>query len=321
MRFLFNLLNHNKLGQSSLEDPIGIVAHQLRALGHYAAWDPKNESLYPAGEGINIIVEGFTKDSVNFMKNAHEHGCRFIIIATEEPTNTGGFNHSTIDNDREMYQRQQMFPEAAKYASGIFYLVPGDHVGKWYNQFAPSAYVELGYARTMFRNPIPDSKRVHDFGFFGSLTRRRLTILKKIARAIGTEKAVLVESSFPTQKIRDDKMQTCKVILQIRKNEKMGLVSSSRCNTALNLGCAVFAEPHELSDPWDKIVRFSHHDPWNDTRNFCADAVLVRTAWKGIHAAQYDKFRTRLTPEFCIGRAFKEIGFDPDKSLSAVVAA
>ena len=38
LRFLFNLMNHNKVGQRSLEDVIGIIGHMLRALGHEANW-------------------------------------------------------------------------------------------------------------------------------------------------------------------------------------------------------------------------------------------------------------------------------------------
>jgi hypothetical protein len=32
--------------------------------------------------------------------------------------------------------------------------------------------------------------------------------------------------------------------------------------------------------------------------------------WKPIYARQFDTFRTMLTPDFCVGRAFREIGMD-----------
>ncbi|MEK7749585.1 MAG: hypothetical protein AAB277_01250, partial [Planctomycetota bacterium] len=82
------------------------------------------------------------------------------------------------------------------------------------------------------------------FGFFGSLSRRRLKILKTLARYIGSEKAIRVVSDFPTQDERDAAMRSARVILQIRKYDEMGLVSSSRCNTALCNGRPVIAEPH-----------------------------------------------------------------------------
>jgi len=318
MRFLVNMLNHSPDGQRSLEDVIGIFGQQLRELGHEIAWDPKNTQWYPANEGINIMVEGFTDGSIFEIKRAYDQGCRFIYLATEEPT-PKGFNHG---RDLEMVKRQAKFEEAARYCEGIFYLVPGQHVHDWYNQFKPAAYVELGHARVL-RRPDPPARKF-DFGFFGSLTPRRHRILKMLAKV---PLVVYVDSSFPDQATRDQRIQQCKVVLQLRKHAEMGLVSSSRCNTALNLGCAVLAEPHDqaLSKPWDEIVRFSKYDPVTEPKAFAADAIMVKAAWRGVHLAQYEKFKTLLTPDYCVGRAFREIGFDlnnydPGKLLQRTAA-
>lgn len=296
-QFLFNLFNHNPLGQRSLEDPMGIVGHQLQALGHRVVWESKNDHLLMGDSGINLLVEGFTPGSTQVIAAAHERGARFVIIATEEPT-PRGFNHGL---DLEMVKRQAEFPNAAKFAEGILYLVPGDHVRDYYSQFAPSAYVELGYAPTLVR-PGDWAEPTYDFGFFGSLSKRRLKLLKKLAKAIGTQRAVRVEATFPSQVDRDRIMREARVIVQIRKHDQMGLVSSTRCNTALCLGRPVIAEPHALSKPWDEVIKFSDTD-----ESFLMDAILMRTAWKGVHAAQFEKFKQRFTPDFCIGRALREI--------------
>lgn len=286
------------MGVRSLEDPMGIIGHQLRALGHKVVWQPKNDIFVAADSGYNIIIEGFTPYSTQVIANAHAQGARFICIATEEPT-PKGFNHG---RDREMVKRQAEFPNAAKFFDGILYLVPGDHVRDWFSQFAPTAYVELGYAPTLPR-PSDWIEPQFDFGFFGSVSTRRLKILKKLAKAIGSEKAVRVEGTFPSQTERDRIMREARVIVQIRKHEEMGLVSSSRCNTALCLGRPVVAEPHLLSKPWDEIVKFSA-----SLDAFYNDCLMARSMWKGLHASQMAKFRERLTPEFCIGRALREIG-------------
>jgi hypothetical protein len=299
-QLLFNLFNHNVLGQRSLEDPMGIVGHQLKALGHNVVWEPKNDRFLMPDSGINVIVEGFTPGSTEVLRRAHAQGARFLFIATEEPT-PKGFNHG---RDAEMVKRQSEFPRAAEFAEAILYLVPGAHVHDWYNQWAPAAYIELGYAPSLVRAP-DGVEPQFDFGFFGSLSKRRLKILKALARFIGTEKAVRVEATFPDQVTRDRIMREARVILQIRKYDEMGLISSTRCNTALCLGRPVVAEPHSASDdsPWPQIVKFA-----KDLDHFMNLAVMTRAmGYKGVHAAQFAKFKEMLTPQHCLGRALAEV--------------
>jgi hypothetical protein len=268
---------------------MGIIGNQLQALGHKVVWESSNEHWVTRDAGINLVVEGFTPFSTDAIRRGHECGARFICIATEEPTSTG-FNHG---RDPEMVRRQTEFSNTAKYFDGIFYLVPG--AGEWYKQLAPSAYVELGYAPTLVR-PGDTVQPQFDFGFFGSLSRRRLRILKQLARYIGSEKAVRVEATFPDQIIRDKVMREARVIVQIRKHDEMGLVSSSRCNTALCLGRPVIAEPHLLSKPWDEVVKFSV-----DLEAFFQDCLMARSVWRDLHYSQFAKFREKMSPDFCIG--------------------
>ncbi len=324
-KFLFWLGNHSLTGQRSLEDVIGIFGQQLRALGHEAVWDPKNENFLGRESGINVVVEGFTDASINAIVEGYANGGRFICLATEEPTDKG-FNYG---KDREMVFRQQNFARVGKYFEAIFHLVPGDHITRFYSQFAPSSYVELGHAPTLERPSTQEP--VYNFGFFGSLTRRREKILRRLARHIGTKNAVRVESSFPTQEERDKAMQESRVIVQVRKYEEMGLVSSSRCNTALHLGRPVVCEPHLLADKWKDVVRFSQFcsecaDPQKrllrqrklSRNDFCEDcvsiflndALITQTMWRSIHNTQFINFRERLTPEYCVGRALKETNLD-----------
>ncbi len=329
--FLFWLGNHSDMGQRSLEDVVGIFGHQLRALGHTAVWDPKNDKFLARETGINVVVEGFVNTSINSIIDAHSRGARFICIATEEPTELG-FNHG---RDREMVYRQQNFSIIGKLFEAIFHLVPGEPVAEFYSQFAPSAYVELGYAPTLCRPSAQEP--AFNFGFFGSLTPRRLKILKRLARSIGTEKAVRVEATFPTQEDRDRVMREARVIVQIRKHEEMGLVSSSRCNTALHLGRPVIAEPHLLADQWKEIVHFSRRCntcekgakklPRNGFCEECVDrffndAMLAQAMWKTLHNTQFLLFKERMSPEHCVGRALKEVNLDlsPQKPFIPVAA-
>lgn len=321
MLFLFNMMQHHKVGQATLEDVVNIMGGQLRALGHDCMWDKANNSLLAKDHEMdyvltsddgtqrtvrvsadnpayNVLVEGFTNDTMmDVVQEHYAKGARFIILATEEPTDKG-FNHGI---DPEMAKRQFAFHRVADYADAILHLVPGQDVTDWYGQFAPSAYAELGHATGLekFGGPEPE----FDFGFFGSLSPRRHNILHKKLSRYGSVHYVC---NFPSPADRDREMRRCKVIVQLRKFEEMGLVSSSRCNTALHLGRPVIAEPHDLCKPWDEVVKFSR-----DERTFYADAAMAKGLWRGLHAAQFNKFKEKFTPEHCIGAPLRAIGILP----------
>src|SRR5258706_14907696 len=89
MQFAFNLFNHNKMGQRSLEDPMSIIGHQLQALGHKAIWFRENDKFLMPSAGINLVVEGFTSASTAVVAEARQRAARFICVATAEPTPTG----------------------------------------------------------------------------------------------------------------------------------------------------------------------------------------------------------------------------------------
>ena len=275
----------------SRDSSSAIVSGQLVALGHTAAWDRTNDKMVTQECGINVLVEGFMEHHVGIVSQMHAAGARFLILATEEPTYRGnaadsgswesmsesnkalhqaswiGFNHGT---QKEMVERQRVFPMIAPYIEGIIHLVPGDHVTRWYSQFAPSAYTELGYAPRLLRQNAPiivtdknGARRIipepdYEFGFYGSLTPRRYKLLRKLAKKVTNQKkAIITVVDFRTGAERDNEMRRAKVILQVRKFDEMGLVSSSRCNTALSIGRPVLAEPHDLCKPWDEVIRFS----------------------------------------------------------------
>lgn len=313
MLFSWNLFNHSALGQKSLHDILTIMSHQMMALGHGVMWDRENKALVTKDQGINIVVEGFTRTewgSIARIKEAYGNGARFICVASEEP-GPKGFNQGT---SREMILRQQTFVEAAPFFEGILHLVPGAHVTEWFSQFCPTAYAELGFAPGLLRPGDNFMRREprYDFGFFGSLSPRRYKILKTLARRIGTEKAIRIVASFPTQEERDEAMRDAKVIVQIRKFEEMGLVSSSRCNTALCVGRPVVAEPHLLSEPWDRVVKFSE-----SLDRFYGDCIAVRAAWRGVRDDQFTKFKTLLNPQFCIGEPLAKIGIPNPRARAA----
>lgn len=310
MRLRFNTFNHSDLGRRSIEDVIDIIGQQLRALGHEVDWDDKN--FLQEGHGLNILFESFNDDAIKEMRRVHDLGCRFLMIATEEPTEKG-FNYGAT---LHLQQRQECFPRAAELVEGILHLVPGEHVTQWYGQHAPTAQAELGYSPGIMK---PDRKPDPrwDFGFFGGLTRRRERIIKHLVRY--AKGGARTETMFRSQEERDAAMQDTKVIVQIRGQEYLGLVSSSRCVTSLSLGRPVVAEPHKLSKPWDEVVKFAR-----TLDEFYAVAALTRTMWRGVYQSQLAKFKEKLSPEFCWGAPLRRIGlnqerYSPGTSVAAAV--
>lgn len=311
MKILVNMFNHNEMGKRSLEDVVGIWGHQMRALGHQVIWDTGNNKWLKKDTGINVVVEGFTPGSIEIIKTGYEQGARFLMLATEEPT-PKGFNWGVQE---EMAMRQRTFPHAARYFEGILHLVPGQHITEWFSQFAPSHYVELGYAPTLYRprNVVPQ----YEFGFYGSLSGRRLKILKRLAaRMNNIQNAIRIVADFSTQDDRDREMSNCKIILQLRKFDKMGLVSSSRCNTALHLGRPVICEPHELSKPWDEVVKFT-----STMEEFYATALCYRSCWQGLWHDQFDRFKAKFNPRVCAAEPMAAIGFVGDRIPDQAMAS
>lgn len=296
MIFHFNTFNHCRQGQIIVEDITQIMGQQLFALGHLPIFDNGEFTLF----GHNVILESFADDpnTIRRIAEAHGKGCRFLYVATEEPT-ANGFNHGL---EPAMIDRQNAFAEAAKYCDGILHLVPGEHVTRWYSQHAPAAYAELGYAPTLVQSP-GEIEPVYDFGFYGKMTWRREQMLAKLMQLSGC-KVVRITSLDAQRELRDASMRAAKVIVQIRANEEWGMVSSTRCASALNLGRPVIAEPHDgYAKPWDQVVPFAA-----SIDEFYSDAIALTFDWRAAHADQLRKFAAVLTPEICIGEPLRKIG-------------
>lgn len=294
MRFNFNTWNHCEIGQLIIEDITRNLGEQLIALGHEVAWD--NRAFIREADGYNVLLESFADDpeTIPVIGEARRNGCRFIIVATEEPT-PNGFNSGL---EPAMIERQRVFPDAAAHASAILHLMPGRNVNSWYSQFAPAAYAELGFVP---RPPVPDVEPTADFGFYGKMTWRREQVLGKLQK-LG--KVLVLDGLDTPRDRRDELMRGCKLIVQIRANEEWGMVSSTRCSTALALGRAVLAEPHHVSAPWDRVVTFA-----KSTQEFYELAVQIANGdWRKCYQRQNQTFARLLRPDRCIGHPLRETG-------------
>ncbi len=293
MLFQFNRFNHCPQGKIIVEDITRIMSAQIEALGHEAT---TSEGAFIGRDlGYNVILEAFEDPAhVQAIADAHADGCRFIIVATEEPTDEG-FNHGL---EPAMIARQDCFPAVAKLADGILHLVPGIGITHWYEQFAPAAAAELGFAQALV-DESPDIEPDLDFGFYGKMTWRRGQMLDRLGR----DRVLLIDSLDVPWRDRDAAMRRCKVIVQIRANEEWGMVSSTRCASALFMGRPIVAEPHPDPRPWDGIVEFA-----KSVEDFYSLAEIGVRCWRPLHEEQMDRFRERLTPEACIGAPLRAIG-------------
>lgn len=304
MLFNFNTFNHCPQGRIIVEDITVTMGNQIAALGHEVRWTSAI-TFIPREAGWNVLLEAFADgpatpdiaDIVAKIAEAHAAGCRFLYVATEEPGEKG-FNSAL---DPGMILRQNAFPRAAKFCDGILHLIPGERVARWYGQFAPAAYAELGYAPGM-AYPDDGLEPGHDFAFYGKMTWRREQIIWTLEAK--TRKPVLQLTTFWTPRVeRDALMRRAKVILQVRANLETQWVSSTRCAASLHFGRPVVAEPHDNRGPWDEIVPFSA-----SIEQFYDDAVAMAASWRQAHAGQVERFAAKLPPEHCVGRALREIG-------------
>jgi hypothetical protein len=289
MLFQFNTWNHCPQGKIIVEDITRIMGAQMAALGHEVRWS--DDSFIE--DGVNVVLESFADDprTLELISAAHAAGRRFLCVATEEPTATG-FNHGL---EPAMIDRQNAFAEAARYFDGILHLVPGESITHWYAEYAPAAHAEIGFAEQEVS--IGHAAPTHDFGFYGKMTWRREQMLARLGDVVR-----ITSLDVPRRK-RDAIMRQARVIVQVRANEEWGMVSSTRCATAISFGRPIVAEPHPSPAPWDEVVRFSR-----SVDEFYEDAKAVAKDWRSVHAEQIERFRERLTPERCIGEPLRRIG-------------
>lgn len=300
MLFQFHDFNHCPQGKIAIADIIAIMGHQLIALGHEVGWPSDGPmNFISLDRGYNVLLEAFTDDgTIETIAAAHEGGCAFVYVATEEPSPLG-FN---MGNAYGMIERQKVFPIAACYCDAILHLVPGSATTAWYSQFAPAAYAELGYAPGLvYHEPAGAPEPEYDFGFYGQTTPRREEIFAKL-RGYGT---LLTEYRLMLPRAeRDALMRRARVIVTVRAQDNVEYVSSTRCATALFLGRPVIAEPHDIKLAWDQVVHFaSDYEPFYDDA-----ARAAHGDWRVLREQQLAKMAYALPPEYCLGRALKEVG-------------
>lgn len=290
--FQFSTFNVTPLGRRALEDIISNICRQLDSLGHKSYWCDEAFSLET--DTYVVVFEGFLPPHIEFLRACRQDGAKIIIVGTEAP-GAHGFNSGLTP---ELLLRQKLFPAAAHEAAAIWYTVPDS--GRWYGTFGPpAAYLELGYAPASVRHPA--AQLDHDFGFFGSMTRRRWKLLQKFARAsIGSRKATVRYAELIAGEERDAQMARARVMLQIRAHEKMQNLSTSRLCTAMHIGRPVIAEMHEDPGVWGRIIEFAH------PAKFIDQAIDMSKRWQEAYEEQFARFKTLLPPEKCVGRAIEQ---------------
>ena len=294
MKFRFTTFNHSPQGQRAVQDLADITGNQIAALGHEVSWSDKPDFI---ADGLNVVFESFADPrypALPAISEAYARGCRFLYVATEEPSESGAFNDAP---DQGMRDRQMAFPDACRYARGILHLVAGERVTAWYSRWAPAAYAELGHAPGLVRY-LPGEPD-YDFGFFGKRTPRRAEMLARLAE----RGSVIAVHDFQPSAYRDQIMRRARIIVQLREWNTSGVISSSRVTTAMSLGRPVIAEPHSGAGQWAEIAQVSE-----SVDKFYDDAVAALADWRALYRRQFDAFARLMTPERCVGEPLKRIG-------------
>jgi putative peptidoglycan lipid II flippase len=168
MKFHICLANHDPVGRLTLVDMIDWVSAGLKELGHSVTVSPNSLDI----SAINLIWEQFYP---GFAEELRQSKAVFGIVATEIPTGRE-FNHR---DDGIWPLRFRLFPSVAKRAAFIWTTV--EQTVPFYSQFAPTAYLELGFSEALIPEPRQVAQDV-DFFFCGLATPHRRAIIEELQR-------------------------------------------------------------------------------------------------------------------------------------------
>lgn len=321
--FHFSLFQHSKLGKATLEDVVDTLIWMIVDLGHTVSrFDGVDKGFLVGDNCYNIVFESFGEQSGPSTARQIDAGAKVICIVTENPT------RNTWNNIKTGFyaERWGHFKRLAPRFHALWCLVPGA-ADKLRYMNRNGVDIELGYSAIREKKflDIPavqafnnsGTKPLYDFGFFGGLTERRRRTFDRmreqgcnihmLSKGITAEflkdfdAALMADYVDPAK--RNGAMLNCKVILHPAAHHKWGIVSNSRCVTALHLGKPVVCEP-TMPSIWQKIVAFSSgfDQPFID---LCKD-VLNR--WEQEREEQLARFRELLPSCVAIGHAMSALG-------------
>ena len=280
MHFHLTVGNHS-VGRLTLRDPVTWVSSGLVESGHKVTY---SESVI-ATDATNIFWEYFRPDFATFLARS---GASYGIIATEIPDGDG-FNNR---RDWDWSIRWEGFKIAAAHAKFIWCMV--EESVPAYAQFAPAAFLELGYTDQLLGDP-PSGKPTHDFTFTGTPNDHRKLILDRLA----LDASVISPGGLVSYEDQLRILRSGRIALALKQSPDWRWPSPSRLGLLLHQRIPLAAEYTPYDDPVSRLVPTPGAD-----EDFAGWALkrLERTDLQAAADAALDEYRTRPMRQ-CVSRA------------------
>ncbi len=271
MWFHFCTSNHNEVGRETLQDMYHWFLAGLSELGHRVTIS-KDEVHTNA---INIFWEHFLPGMGEKIKRTE---IVYGIVATEIPFGEG-FNGRS---DGSWPLRWKGFPEAASGASFIWTMV--ESTVPFYFQFAPTAFIELGYSKLLVPKQTTETPDI-DFSFFGLRTLYRETVIKKLEK----KAKVLYPKTFLSSEEVSNLITRTKVGLSFKQSESWPIPSPPRLGRHLMAKRGLVTEHTSVITRQARLVSVVPADG-----DFVEFALEKLKTWKKDAEIAFERFRIEM---------------------------
>ncbi len=257
----------------------------LTELGHRVTI--ADETVYQ--QAINIFWENFFPGMGEKIKRT---GITYGIVATEIP-----FGETFNGRSDGLWPlRWKGFPEAAKGASFIWTMV--ESTVPFYSQFAPTAFVELGFSELLIP-PRQQKEPEIDFSFFGLKTPYR----EKIINELKKRAKVKCSKKFLTADQVSDLIERTKIGLSFKQSENWPIPSPTRLGRHLMAKRGLVTEYTEVLTRQAELVSVVPKE--GDFVDFALEKLKT---WREDAEAAFERYRKEMPMKEIMERLIEQTG-------------
>lgn len=271
MWFHFCTSNHTPKGRKTLEDMYNWFKAGLHELGHRVTIS----SHEVHSQAINVFWENFLLGMGDRIKKTN---VTYGIVTTEIPF--GDSFNGRFDGHWPI--RWKGFPEAASGASFIWTMV--ESTVPFYSQYAPTAFMELGYSKFLLPKKTIENPDI-DFSFFGLRTPYR----EKVIAELEKKAKVLCPNKFLTSDEVEDLIARTKVGLSFKQSEDWPIPSPTRLGRHLMAKRGLVTERTPVITRQGELVSVA---PENS--DFSSFALEKLKTWKEDAELAFERYRIEM---------------------------
>jgi hypothetical protein len=239
MRFNFYLRNHPWGSLHTIGDAIKPIAQGLIEAGHGVRYE--NNFIY-AAPVVNVLFEFFNDNSFvdDLIARKKREGDRLILgmICTEDMSDL-----SVMEHERYVHRRANLL-RMIETVDFVWTIVPPEDYLKVVPDPSRLAFLQFGFVRQLGAKKVSRSRDI-DCLLYGSSNDRRMPLLEALA-SFGYQ--TRISGAMMPDYVADDMMSRAKLILDVRRNEKVRFMSPTRIVAALHAGTACVSERFDTSE-------------------------------------------------------------------------